>query len=425
MEHRAPTTARLSTYGAASLLGLMLTACSSGSLPQQTVNAAQEPSAVQEASAELSAAALTGCAATDLKAGSYRLISRNSGKALDIENAGLQNGAKAVQFTYGGRENQRWELTPVSGGFYKLIARHSGKVLDVSTKSQDNGAEVHQWTDLNADNQLWCPSATDGGFYKLIAKHSGKALDVSGASKDNGAAVQQWNYAGGDNQQWKIVALGGTGTTPTPPSGCTLTKPTPGIPGNFSLFTVTSKSVPRSAFCSVAKWYSESAGTQIFRLFTGDDFAKNVPGGRSHARTEAQYPSFRPGAWHTFEARMKPSRKGERTYTIAQIFAGCCGPQLRIEVRSNGRINMGSRSNVNVRISDDLDYANNDRTFKLKLRTNGDQFEVYFNGSRKYSGRMEEAVKGTPNVLYHFRYGVYYSHPEANMSNTVTELKID
>lgn len=398
-----------SVYGVATVLGLLLVACSSGVTPQP--------------SEALSVTALTSCAPTNLAAGTYRLTSRNSGKVLDVEGAQAQNGAKVVQFTYRGQTNQQWELSSAAGGFYKLIAKHSGRALDVSRKGQDNGAAVHQWNYVGSDNQLWCPSSVGSGYYKLLAKHSGKALDVSDKSRADGAVVQQWNDSGGTNQQWKIGRLGGT--VAPPPGSCTLTRPASGIPADFSLFTVTSKSTPRSDFCKVAKWYSESAGTQVFRLFKGDDFAKNVPGGRPHARTEAQYPNFRPGAWHTFEARMKPSRKANNTYTIAQIFAGCCGPQLRIEVKANGRIHMGSRSNGNMRISDDLDYANDDRTFKLKLRTNGDQCEVYFNNVRKFVGQMEEAEKGTPNVLYHFRYGVYYSQPEADMSNTVTELTIN
>ena len=72
--------------------------------------------------------------------------------------------------------------------------------------------------------------------------------------------------------------------------------------------------------------------------------------------------------WYTFEATMKPSGKLDETYTIAQLFAGCCGPQLRVEVRSNGRINVGSRSNGNIRISTDVDWANGVRSFKIKIR---------------------------------------------------------
>jgi hypothetical protein len=208
-------------------------------------------------------------------------------------------------------------------------------------------------------------------------------------------------------------------------AACTLAKPAPNIPTPFGLFTVLSKNTERKDFCKLSRWYSESNGTQVFRLFKGDNFADNVPGGRRHARTEAQGPSFAAGStWHTFEATMKPSRTlvGENM-TIAQLFAGCCGPQLRIELKPNGRVHMGSRSNGNFRISDDKDYAN--KSFKLKIWTNGETFEVYFNGVKKFTGKTEESKNGNKAARYHFRWGVYAGVPKFDYSNTVTDIRKD
>ena len=203
-------------------------------------------------------------------------------------------------------------------------------------------------------------------------------------------------------------------------SGIPLT-PHEGIPSPFNLFTVIDDDVERKDFNTVSKWYEESANKQIFKLFIGDEFV----GERKHARTEAgQGLKWKEGAeWHTFEATMMPSDKLHETYTIAQLFAGCCGPQLRVEVRSNGRIHVGSRSNGNIRISSDEDWANGAKSFKIKIRSNGKDMEVYFNDELKFTGISEESTLGNIDALYHFRWGVYSNNKMIkNLSNTVTNI---
>ncbi|WP_139956527.1 polysaccharide lyase family 7 protein [Flavicella sediminum] len=197
--------------------------------------------------------------------------------------------------------------------------------------------------------------------------------------------------------------------------------PNEGIPNPFNLFTVIDDDVERKNFNKVAKWYEEEANKQIFKLFDGDEYI----GERKHARTEAgQGLKWKEGAeWHILEATMKPSGKLDETYTIAQLFAGCCGPQLRVEVRTNGRINVGSRANGNSRISTDEDWATGNKSFKIKIRSNGKEMEVYFNDELKFTGISEESTKGNTAALYHFRWGVYSNNKMIkNLSNTVTNI---
>lgn len=136
--------------------------------------------------------------------GTYRLLARHSGKALDVSGVSTADGAAIHQWTYGGWTNQHWQITPVSNGFYKLIAQHSGKALDVAGAGTANGTRVHQWTDNGLQAQRWKIEPTSDGYYKLTVECSGKALDVSGVSTANGASVHQWDYVGGLNQQWKL-----------------------------------------------------------------------------------------------------------------------------------------------------------------------------------------------------------------------------
>ena len=136
----------------------------------------------------------------------YKLINRNSGKALDIAWGSQDNGANVLQYTYNGYNNQKWYLEPTGDGYYYLKSVATGKVVDVSGKSKSNGGDVIQWQKNNGTNQQWKIESVGDGYYKLINRNSGLALDVSGRTTADNGDVIQWSYSGGWNQQWKIEA---------------------------------------------------------------------------------------------------------------------------------------------------------------------------------------------------------------------------
>lgn len=133
----------------------------------------------------------------------YRIISRHSGKSLDVYWGSCENGANILQYTYCGYSNQKWYLQKQSNGYYIIKSLASGKVLDVADYSMENGGNVHQWDYVGGANQEWSIENVNG-FYKIINRMSKKALDVSGISTEDNANVQQWDYNGQDNQLWSI-----------------------------------------------------------------------------------------------------------------------------------------------------------------------------------------------------------------------------
>lgn len=136
----------------------------------------------------------------------YKIINRNSGKALDIAWGSSDNGANILQYTYNGYSNQKWYLEPTGDGYYVIKSVATGKVVDVSGKSKQDGGDVIQWQSNGGWNQQWKIESTGDGYYKLTNRNSGKALDAMGASTEDNADVIQWSYGGGRNQQWKIEA---------------------------------------------------------------------------------------------------------------------------------------------------------------------------------------------------------------------------
>lgn len=143
----------------------------------------------------------------ELQAGTnYRIISKQSRKALTVEGYSTGNGAKLCQMTANDYVSQIWTLKPDGSGAYQIVNKYSGKVLDVPNSSTDEGIVIQQYNEGNADNKKWLFSDEDGdGYCRITPKLNTEfALGVEGASADNGAKVAQRTYTGADNQEWLL-----------------------------------------------------------------------------------------------------------------------------------------------------------------------------------------------------------------------------
>ncbi|MFF9691328.1 RICIN domain-containing protein [Streptomyces sp. NPDC014623] len=145
----------------------------------------------------------------------YQLVSRHSGKAMEIDGGSTANGAALVQRTPRPVTHQQFQFVDAGGGHYQLRARHSDKVLDIEAKSTADGANVQQYTANDGSNQQFSVVDTDSGFVQLINRNSGKALDVWERSTADGARISQYADNDGVNQQWQLVKVGG-GSDPDP-----------------------------------------------------------------------------------------------------------------------------------------------------------------------------------------------------------------
>ncbi len=134
---------------------------------------------------------------------SYRIISKKSGKALDVYGAGTSNNCSIIQWKYQGNTNQQWRLFSVGGGCFKIMARNSGKYL--ACHSTSNSSSVYQYDYYSGGYKDWkveCVGNT--GYYRLVHRASGKCLDVCGSSTADGAKMQIYTWNGGDNQLFSI-----------------------------------------------------------------------------------------------------------------------------------------------------------------------------------------------------------------------------
>lgn len=130
----------------------------------------------------------------------YKIISKRTEKAL----TGINGEEIAIVAS---AEGQEWKFEEVSDGWVKIVSKDSGKVLDIILGGTENGAQVHQWEYTGADNQLWRVESAGRFVYKIVSKASGKCLDVVGMTDEDGARVQIWEDVAGENQTWKIQAV--------------------------------------------------------------------------------------------------------------------------------------------------------------------------------------------------------------------------
>jgi hypothetical protein len=137
--------------------------------------------------------------------GTYKIINRNSGLALDAYNQGTADGTQIQQWTYWGGAGQQWMVSNTGSGYYKIIGVQSGKSLDIDYQygGTANGTKVQLWDYWNGPSQQYNFAATDSGYYRITPNcATGSCLDVNGASTSDGAIVQLWQWWGGNNQQW-------------------------------------------------------------------------------------------------------------------------------------------------------------------------------------------------------------------------------
>lgn len=142
------------------------------------------------------------------------MVSKASGRVLDIAGASTKNGANAQQYHRNGTTAQTFKFTRIDAtagsqvipnGTYTIVSSlASNKVVDISSASPSNYANVQLYQSNNTNAQKFTFTYKDG-FYTITNIGSKKALDVSGAQTYNYANVHQYQSNNTDAQKWKII----------------------------------------------------------------------------------------------------------------------------------------------------------------------------------------------------------------------------
>jgi hypothetical protein len=139
-------------------------------------------------------------------AGRYQITNKNSGLALDTQNAGTAQGTSVVQATSTTGTDQNWTLVSAGRGLYKIVQQSSGLLLGIQQMSTADGGTALIWGDNNTDDHLWQLIPAPGGYYKIANYNSGLLLGVSNMSTSPGAQVLQWDDNGTADHLWKLTS---------------------------------------------------------------------------------------------------------------------------------------------------------------------------------------------------------------------------
>jgi hypothetical protein len=173
------------------------------------------------------------------------------------------------------------------------------------------------------------------------------------------------------------------------------------IPQNIRIHTLGNSVIPRKYFERWSRWYQEEGNTQVFRLFKGEHNVRNER--PEAARIEAfSDMKWQRGQWHEWEG----------TFTIVKPH-GCAIFQAKNHANAwSVMISMSDEGDITLnhrRHQRDVIIARNmtGRSFTLKVRDNGYDYEVYFNGEKVGSGYFDR-----PEGYTCFRWGMYLGAKE-------------
>jgi mannan endo-1,4-beta-mannosidase len=146
-----------------------------------------------------------------LASGTYKIINRLSGLALDAYGGGTANGTLVDQWSYGGGANQQWAVTSLGNGQYEIVNVNANLALDVPG-SGGSGAFVDLWSYGGGNNQKWVITPVGGSYYscyKIVpAYNTNLALEDYGGStanydpSTNNGRIDVYTWNGNANQEW-------------------------------------------------------------------------------------------------------------------------------------------------------------------------------------------------------------------------------
>lgn len=87
--------------------------------------------------------------------GTYEIVNKGSGKALDVEGASYDVGSNLAQYDRNQTVAQKWILLPTEDGYYKIASNISGLVIDAAGAEAKNGTNLFMIHDNGGDNQIW------------------------------------------------------------------------------------------------------------------------------------------------------------------------------------------------------------------------------------------------------------------------------
>ncbi|MBV9864724.1 MAG: RICIN domain-containing protein [Abitibacteriaceae bacterium] len=153
-----------------------------------------------------------------LRDGAYRVLNRNSGKALSFlptdstkptNGSNATVGSKLVQAAPSNAFYNYFWFYHLGHNQYKIMPLHSGLALEAPNGDSHDGLQIDQGWNTTDAWQRWTVQRVRGSWYRIQNEATGKVLEVSGALRGDGAAVVQGLKNKNTNQQWRFERIVG------------------------------------------------------------------------------------------------------------------------------------------------------------------------------------------------------------------------
>jgi hypothetical protein len=180
------------------------------------------------------------------------------------------------------------------------------------------------------------------------------------------------------------------------------------IPREIAIHTLGNSLILRKDFPKWTRWYQEDGNTQIFRLFKGEHNVRNERKGAPRIESFSLL-KWKRGDWHEWEG----------TYTIVKPLGAAIFQAKNDKNDWSVMINLDDKGNVTLnhrRHQKDVVIAKNmtGKSFDLKIRDNGHDYEVYFNGKKVGAGYYARPAGNTS-----FRWGMYRGSSATNKDGLI------
>ena len=148
----------------------------------------------------------------EYKDGYYRIVSANSGKAIEMQNGSIVPGVPVVQESVGNDDAQKFSVVKGEDGSYTFKCVANSLSLDLNSVA--SGEKVVGNTSSSSFNLVEKSDLLDEGICSFAtALNEGKVLDVADGSTSDGANVQLYSSNGTFAQKWKVSKVEQAGNT--------------------------------------------------------------------------------------------------------------------------------------------------------------------------------------------------------------------
>lgn len=146
----------------------------------------------------------------------YKIVSKSTGKVLDVENSSVSNDANVDIWTDTNSDAQKWLVSSAGGNQYTLTNIGSGKLLHMSSSVPATSVNVNQYENTNDPSVLWNIEAVEANTFVLkCAVDKNFTLAVGGTGSDDGTNVQLAESSGSDGEQWTFYVAAKSDPAPT------------------------------------------------------------------------------------------------------------------------------------------------------------------------------------------------------------------